>query len=109
MRSKEHIHIVGESSLVLEYGILCLSKKQQVTIRANPGETVRPPKGTKKATAPPKSTTAALELTNISADIKKKNLVQLDRILAASVPIISSSTTVTVAEQSTWIKNPRRL
>jgi 3-hydroxybutyryl-CoA dehydrogenase len=50
-----------------------------------------------------------LELTNISADIKKKNLVQLDRALAASVPIISSSTTLTVAEQSTWIKNPQRL
>lgn len=109
MPKAEHIYITGESSLVVEYSTLCLSKKQLVTVRLNPGETGRLPKEARKASSPPKSTTAVLELTNISTDIKKKNLVQLDRQLATSVPIISSSTTTTVAEQSTWIKNPQRL
>jgi 3-hydroxybutyryl-CoA dehydrogenase len=53
--------------------------------------------------------TLAIELTNTSVVLKKKNLTRLDRSLAYSIPILSSSVTVTVAEQSTWIKHPQRL
>jgi 3-hydroxybutyryl-CoA dehydrogenase len=105
----QHIFIVGESPLLEEYSTLCLNKKQSVTVRLNTGGAAKLPKGAKKAAAPPKSVTLALELTNTSAEAKKKNLKLLDRQLGSGVPIISSSITITVAEQSTWIKHPQRL
>jgi 3-hydroxybutyryl-CoA dehydrogenase len=73
------------------------------------GRAAKLPKGAKKAATPPKSVTLALELTNTSAEAKKKNLILLDRLLGSSIPIISSSITITVAEQSIWIKHPQRL
>lgn len=101
--------MTGESQLVEEYSALCLSKKQSVTVRPNVGESVRLPKAAKKAATSPKSVTLALELTNISPDVKKKNLILLDRSLSPGIPIISSSTTVTVAEQASWIQHSQRL
>lgn len=109
MPKAHHVYLVGESSLVREYAMLCLSRKQTVSARPNPGEGTRIPGGARRAEAPPKSATVALELTNIATDVKKKNLIQLDRSLSSGVPIISSSITVTIAEQSTWIRNPGRL
>ncbi len=105
----QQIFITGESPLVEEYSALCLSKRHTVAVRFNLGMNSGIPKGVKKATTPPKSTTFALELTNTSVEIKKKNLVLFDRTLDKNIPIISSSVTVTVAEQSGWIKNSRRL
>jgi 3-hydroxybutyryl-CoA dehydrogenase len=105
----QHFYIVGESPLVDEYIALCLDKRQNVTTRFNPGEKGKLPKGVKTAATPPKSATVALELTNTFPDIKRKNLLFLDRSLPPTVPIVSSSVTVTVAEQSGWIKKPHRL
>jgi len=109
MAMAQHIFIAGESPLVEEYSSLCLNKKQSVTVRLNTGGATKLPKGAKKAATPPKSVTLALELTNTSTEAKKKNLMLLDRLLGASIPILSSSVTITVAEQSTWIKHPQRL
>ena len=101
------VMIAGEAALVREYGELCLNRKHTVAARPNPGGNGPLPKGVKKV--PLKSATVALELTNIDLDRKKKNLALLDRSLAPGIPILSSSVTVTVAEQSTWIANPGRL
>ena len=109
MAKAHHILISGESPLVEEYGMLCLTKKQSVTLRPNTGEAAKLPRRRTKAASPPKSITLALELTNTSAGLKKKNLILLDRSLAPGISIISSSVTVTVAEQSTWIKHSHRL
>jgi 3-hydroxybutyryl-CoA dehydrogenase len=109
MATAQHIFILGESPLVEEYSVLCLNKKQSVTMQLNTGGTAKLPKGAKKAATPPKSVTLALELTNTSAEAKKKNLTLLDRLLGPGIPILSSSVTITVAEQSTWIKHPQRL
>lgn len=105
----QHIFIAGESPLVEEYSTLCLNKKQSVTVRLNTRGAAKLPKGAKKAATPPKSITLALELTNTSSEAKKKNLILLDRLLGPGIPIVSSSITITVAEQSTWIKHPQRL
>jgi 3-hydroxybutyryl-CoA dehydrogenase len=105
----EHIYIAGESPLVEEYAALCVEKRQSVTVRFNSGGKGKLPKGVKSAATAPRSVTTALELTNTSTDIKKKNLLLLDRSLPPMVPIISSSLTVTVAEQSGWVKKPQRL
>lgn len=109
MAKVQQLFILGESPLVGEYGALCLSKRQSVVARMSGGEDSQLPKGVKKASTPPKSTTIALELTNTSVEAKRKNLKLLDRILGRDIPIISSSATVTVAEQSGWIKHPQRL
>ncbi len=109
MAKSEHIHIVGESPLVEEYSTLCRSRGYAVAVRFNPGSSGTLQRGVKKATTALKTTATALELTNTSPDIKKKNLIALDKALPAHVPIISSSLTVTVVEQSTWIKQPARL
>jgi 3-hydroxybutyryl-CoA dehydrogenase len=51
----------------------------------------------------------AIELTNIDRDAKRRNLILLDRTLRPGTLLLSSSVTVTVSEQSTWIKHPGRL
>ena len=50
-----------------------------------------------------------MELTNTSIDSKKKNLVELDRILSAKALLLSSSVTISVADQAKWLKHPERL
>ncbi|MDL1892430.1 3-hydroxybutyryl-CoA dehydrogenase [Sphingobacteriales bacterium CHB3] len=85
------ICIVGDEALVKEYIALASSKRYKCT------------------STPSKTTTLALELTNISIEVKQKNLRRLDKSLKKSIPILSSSVTVTVAEQNTWIKHPERL
>jgi 3-hydroxybutyryl-CoA dehydrogenase len=110
MKAKgQQVFLLGESPLVEEYSELCLVKGYSVSVRFNPGVNAQLPKKVKKATAPAKSTILALELTNTSAEAKKKNLVLLDGTLDRNVPIISSSITATVAEQSSWIKSSQRL
>lgn len=85
------ICIVGDEALVKEYTFLASGK------------------GYRCIATPAKTTTLALELTNISNEVKQKNLRRLDRSLKKNIPILSSSVAVTVAEQNTWIKHPERL
>ena len=109
MAKVHHTFITGETSLVEEYCLLCAGKRMPVTVRLLPGNKSRLPKEVSRSSAVPKSTTLALELTNTSPDVKKKNLALLDRSLPSSIPIISSSVTITVAEQTGWVKHPERL
>jgi 3-hydroxybutyryl-CoA dehydrogenase len=102
--------ILGESPLVEEYASLCLNKGFKVYARLNAANNhAKLPSGIKRVPKPTKATDIALELTNTSVDAKKKNLVELDRILPPKVPILSSCVTVTTAEQSGWIALPSRL
>ena len=91
MSNQKTLFIVGDDSLVDEYSSLCSTK------------------GYKRVTKPTKTILFAFELTNISRETKQKSLCQLDKILPKSIPIISSSVTITVGEQSTWLKHPERL
>jgi len=101
------VHIVGESPLVEEYATQCKENNHTVSVRFNAGEKGPLPSGVKKASAIPRGTGLAIELTNVALDVKRKNLVALDRI--PDIPILSSSVTVTIAEQCSWITNPGRL
>lgn len=108
MARSARIFIVGETPLVEEYASLCVSKGFPVFIKSNTAGASFP-RGVRKSARVPTSVTFALELTNTSADLKRKNLRLLDRSTSAGTPIISSSVTVTVAEQSSWINKPGRL
>lgn len=57
----------------------------------------------------PRTVSLAVELTNIDLGKKRKNLELLDKKLSRVVPILSSSITVTVTEQATWMRNSERL
>jgi 3-hydroxybutyryl-CoA dehydrogenase len=53
--------------------------------------------------------TAALDVTILSPEVKKERIQFLDAYVPSSVPIISSSVTVTVLTQSQWMNHPARL
>lgn len=106
----KRILIFGETPLVQEYALLCLRKKLGVHVRLNAGaKTGAIPKGVKKVKKPGKSFDIAIELTNTSIETKKKNLSELDKGLGSKTPILSSSITTTLAEQTTWLTKPERL
>jgi 3-hydroxybutyryl-CoA dehydrogenase len=111
--ARTRICILGESPLVEEYASLCMNKGFEVCLRINPqgAKETQPkiPRGARKVVRPPKNVNLALELTNIGTEAKRKNLVELDALLAPRIPIISSSVTVTVSEQSAWVRRPQRL
>jgi 3-hydroxybutyryl-CoA dehydrogenase len=50
-----------------------------------------------------------MELTNSDPEQKQKNLMELDKVVSGRIPIITSSVTVTLAEQAGWVKHPARL
>jgi len=111
--ARTRVCILGESPLVEEYASLCLNKGFEVLLRMDPqgakGGQARIPRGARKVARPPRNVALALELTNISMESKRKNLVELDAVLAPRTPIISSSVTVTVSEQSAWLRHPERV
>ncbi len=94
-----------------EYAVRCKSKGFEVHARLNKvtkrGNGLLLPKGVRTVAKPSPATYLAIELTNTSPDDKKKNLQDLARSLHS--PILTSSVTVTVAEQTGWIQSPSSL
>lgn len=109
MVKAEQVFIIGDAPLVEEYSAVCCSKGLSVVAKANSGERVSLPKAVRVSARAPKSPAIVLELTNTSVELKRKNLRSLDLSIHAAIPIISSSVTVTVSEQSTWVGKPERL
>ena len=108
---KEKIFIIGESALVNEISRNCL-KRYSVVVAvtdgklkdyAIPGDSIRTSRNV------PSSALIGIEATNCSQDQKRKNIVKLDRTLARSAPILTSSIAVSVAEQAAWIRHPERI
>ena len=110
MSPLRRVAILGESPLVEEYAALCHNKGFEVAIRLNPEYAhVKLPKGFRKIMKPARATEIALELTNVSLETKKANLIALDKALSPKSLILSTSVTVSAAEQSSWISRPGRL
>jgi 3-hydroxybutyryl-CoA dehydrogenase len=107
---QKKIWILGDSPIVEEYATFCVEKNFDTKVRLNADAVTRDlPKGTKHFDESDASVDLVLELTNISTDTKRRNLVQLESIIAPLTPVFSSSVTVMVAEQVTWLKHPMRL
>jgi 3-hydroxybutyryl-CoA dehydrogenase len=87
----KRVWIIGDAPLREEYSTICKAHGYSIAAR------------------PTKSITLVLELTNLSAGQKRRNLHRVEAAVTARATIISSSTTVTVAEQATWLKHPARL
>lgn len=90
----ECVTIVGELPLVDEYKNLAAQGGMDVSIGS---ENIR------------RDADVAFELTVLDTPSKRSNLSMLDQALDATVPVLSSSVTVTVTEQASWMKHPERL
>ncbi len=109
-QSKEKIFILGESPLVEEFATLCADKGYIVLAKLTSRKFQLPKhRDIKKTTSIPRTVSFAFELTNINSTAKRKAIAALDKALPPSIPILTSSLTVTATEQSAWIKHPERL
>ncbi|MBI5471986.1 MAG: 3-hydroxybutyryl-CoA dehydrogenase [Ignavibacteriae bacterium] len=107
---EKHIWILGDSPLVEEYTALFVQHEFETRVRINPeGAVSRVPLGARQFVESEQITSAVLELTALSQETKRKNLVLLDDIVPFHIPILSASVTATVAEQASWLKYPSRL
>ena len=106
------IFIIGESPMVEQYAELCIAHNYDVFISWNEQLAKKPEfkKSNIRITSTiPANTSLAIELTNINPLAKKKNIERLDKALANTAPILTSSVTVTATEQSSWISGKHRL
>ncbi len=104
------VWILGDSPIVEEFATFCVENDFETKVRLNAGPVTRDlPKGTKYFDESDTSVDLILELTNISAETKRQNLVLLEAIVPPLTTIFSSSVTVTVTEQATWLKHPVRV
>lgn len=109
------VSLAGDAALVAEFAAACHERGYTVEcVGADAGGGSRRkiaglPKGIRVVDRPAARSSLAIELTNIDMDSKRKNLTLLDRTLRPGTLLLSSSVTVTVAEQSAWIKHPGRL
>jgi 3-hydroxybutyryl-CoA dehydrogenase len=108
MPARKKICILGESPLVEEFASLCVSKGHQVFARENERGGAAEMQNVGKVTKGLRAD-LGLELTNVDRDSKKKNLRLLESLLPAKALIVSSSTTITLAEQLQWCSHPTRL
>lgn len=109
---RTRILLLGESPLVEEYAELCAAKGYRVFILWNKDPSRRlsfsSPSIQRTSTIPTK-TSLALELTNGDREQKQNNLQLVDRKLPPTVPILSSSVTISATEQATWMRHKHRL
>ncbi|MBM4167909.1 MAG: hypothetical protein FJ215_01925 [Ignavibacteria bacterium] len=104
--------IIGDQMLVTEYGDVCgahdidcveFITRREDDLAEHPRVVPALPKKL------PASTRMVLELSNLDIEVKRNNLEFLDRILPASIPILSTSVTVSATEQSSWLATRNRL
>ena len=103
--------ILGESPMVEVFAELCAAHGYRVAAALN-----NTPSGIKFSSPGidmireiPAQASVAIELTNLDLELKKKNLERLSGAGSPSMPILSSSITVTATEQSLWIERRHRL
>src|SRR5437899_1647452 len=99
------VFLTGEPKLLAEFGESCHAGG--FSVGGRPNIAGRLPGFIKKGKI--SGTTLGVELTNSDLAAKKTNLQYLDRSISPSGMILSSSVTVTAAEQAGWMRGPSRL
>lgn len=103
------VYLTGDTLLVKEFGEICLGAGIGVRYHTARSHVEAMPRGMKTTSSIPKKTDLGIELSNLRPETKKNNIIALDRALPPSVPILTTSVTVRVAQQATWLKHPSRL
>ncbi|KQL46303.1 3-hydroxybutyryl-CoA dehydrogenase [Brevibacillus choshinensis] len=62
-----------------------------------------------EAAAEPEAIFLALEVNSLDLEAKKEQLSDIDRLLAPSVPIVTTSLAITATEAASWTQNPERV
>jgi 3-hydroxybutyryl-CoA dehydrogenase len=111
MAGKRHaVLLTGEMPLITAIGELCHSAGMRTDVRLPKGAGRKGlPRWLTSGANPGSAYAAAFELTLASREEKKKNIARLDKLLKPSIPILSTSVTVSVAEQAGWVRYPGRL
>jgi 3-hydroxybutyryl-CoA dehydrogenase len=110
--SKLIVFISGESPLIEKYSELCAARGYLVHCSPNDPSIRRHAFSHRTVTivgAAPSTASVAIELTNTDLRRKEENLKSMDARLPGTVPILSSSLTVTATEQAAWISQRHRL
>ena len=108
--SADRVVLVGEPPLVEEYAGLFRTAGFSVTARSNSSRTAgMRQRRAQSGTFAPRTAQLAIELTNVDLATKRRNLLSLERNTPPSTPILSSSVTVSAAEQASWLQRPERL
>ncbi len=109
---RPRVYLIGEPPLVEQYAQIIAEKEYEVCVQWNnrrPADIELDRVRVQQTSVIPASTSVALELTNNDRAFKQKNLTKLDATLPATTPILSSSVTITAAEQSQWMRHRHRL
>ncbi len=108
---KPIVLILGESPLVEAFAELCAAHGYRVAAVLNDALNEKDFSSTRNdmvGEIPPQAS-VAVELTNLDLERKQKNLKRLSKAGSSTMPILSSSITVTATEQSLWIEHRHRL
>lgn len=109
-KAHQNIYLLGDAPLVEEFSQMCISAGYSPIGNINtPIKNVKLPDKFKKSKVIPRNIISAVELTNSDKEIKKKNLLFLEKHLPPHHVILSSSVTTTILEQSTWMRHPQRI
>lgn len=63
----------------------------------------------REAAAEPEAIFFALEVNSLDLEAKKAQLCELDRLLAPSVPVVTTSLAITATEAASWTEHPERV
>lgn len=61
------------------------------------------------ATSAPQTVSLAIEVNSVNLEAKKQQLCNLDQLLPADVPIITTSLAITATEAASWTEHPERV
>lgn len=106
------VSLAGDAALVAEFAVVCLEHGYAPEIVAAGAGRTRIsglPKGVRVVRRPSARASLAIELTNIAMADKRRNLAFLDRTLRPGTLLLTSSVTVTVSAQASWVRHPERL
>lgn len=62
-----------------------------------------------EAVQTPEAVTLALEVNNFDLTKKREQLAELDRLLPAHVPVVTTSLAITATEAASWTEHPERI
>jgi len=91
--------ILGDDPLVREYADVAAAAGYEILLQ---------PK-IKNLKSQAEQVSIALELTNIDPAVKRSNLTALDKVLPETTAILTSSVTMTVLDQSSWLGMKHRV
>lgn len=94
--NKQTVILAGDSPLHAAFSALLTKQGHQVMTL-------------EEAVQTPEAVTLALEVNNFDLTKKREQLAELDRLLPAHVPVVTTSLAITATEAASWTEHPERI